>query len=256
MSDDSDAAGGGDKMPGRSSAGDGGLPAIPLLSTLAQIALIWAVSDIGYYLLLPALGLQPNYNNGSIAVTLYYVFWIGLAVITFWPLYGTWSQYGNWTTFENRLTSYIVWCLSFAFCALFAAYVLPQLKPIAWTETWSPPEVRVATAWYFLPKSMEILLQQLLILALVLALAAQRYSIRKISVTCAVVFGATHILLAFGGVPTGYVIRFMVSAALFGLAFPYLLLRVRNGLAYSYMIHWAYYAASVLLPYIFASPVK
>ena len=223
---------------------------------LAQIGALWAASDAGYYLLLPALGATANYNAGSVAVTLYYSFWIGIVVITFWPLYRSWPRYGRWSTFENRLTSYIVWSLSFAACILFAAYVLPSLPPLTWTESWNPPDVRVATPVYFLPKSIEILFQQLLVVALVLVFAGQRYSIRKISVYCAVVFGATHVLLAFGGVPWGYVIRFMISAAAFGFMFPYLILRVPNGLAYSYVIHWAYYAASVILPHIFASPVK
>jgi len=226
------------------------------LWAIAQIAAIWTVSDAGYYFLLPALGATANYNANSVAVTLYYGFWLGIAVITFWPLYRSWPQYGRWATFENRLTSYIVWSLSFAACIFFAAYVLPALPQMKWTESWSPPDVRVATSAYFLPKSIEILFQQLLVVALVLALAAQRYKIRTISIYCALVFGAAHVLLAFGGVPWGYVIRFMVSAAAFGFMFPYLILRVPNGLAYSYVIHWAYYAASVILPHIFASPVK
>ena len=227
-----------------------------LVWAIAQIAAIWTVSDAGYYFLLPALGVTPNYNAGSVAVTLYYCFWIGIAVITFWPLYRSWPRYGRWTTFENRLTSYLVWSLAFAACIFFAAYVLPSLPAVTWTESWNPPDVRVATPAYFLPKSIEILFQQLLVVALVLALAAQRYKIRTISIYCALVFGAAHVLLAFGGVPWGYVIRFMVSATAFGFMFPYLILRVPNGLAYSYVIHWAYYAASVVLPHIFASPVK
>lgn len=227
-----------------------------LIWAVAQIAAIWTASDAGYYFLLPALGAAANYNAGSIAITLYYGFWLGIAVITFWPLYRSWPQYGRWTTFENRFTSYIVWSLSFAVCIFFATYILPLLPPIHWTESWNPPDVRLATPAYFLPKSIEILFQQLLVVALVLALAAQRYKMRAISIYCALVFGAAHILLAFGGVPWGYVIRFMISAAAFGFVFPYLILRVPNGLAYSYVIHWAYYAASVVLPHIFSSPVK
>lgn len=227
-----------------------------VLGTVAQIAAIWIVSDAGYYFLLPLFGVQASYNTGSLAVTLYYGFWLGIAVITFWPVYASWPRYAHWNTFENRLTSLIVWSLAFMGSILFAAYVLPLLPPVKWTESWNPPEVRVATSLYFLPKSIEILFQQLLVVALVLALSAQQYSIRKISVYCAVVFGGSHVLLAFGSVPVGYVIRFMVSAAVFGFIFPYLILRVRNGLAYSYMIHWLYYAASVVMPHIFSSPVK
>lgn len=246
----------GDTMPRHSAINAEHAQKAQMVSAIAQIAAIWVVSDAGYYLLLPALGVTPNYNAGSVAVTLYYGFWIGIAIITFWPLYRNWPRYGRWATFENRLTSYIVWSLSFAACIFFAAYVLPLLPAVTWTESWNPPDVRVATSSYFLPKSIEILFQQLLVVALVLALAARRFKIRTISIYCALVFGAAHVLLAFGGVPWGYVLRFMLSATAFGFVFPYLILRVPNGLAYSYVIHWAYYAASVVLPHIFASPVK
>jgi hypothetical protein len=228
---------------------------IHVVATLAQIAAIWMISDIGYYSLLPWLGQHASYNDGPIAITLYYVFWIGIAVITFWPVYRTWSRYGPWDTFENRLTSYIVWSLAFVGSVLFAAYILPILPSIDWKERWAP-EFVVATPWYFLPKSIEILFQQLLIVALVLALAAQDCSLRRISVCCAVLFGGMHILLVFGGVPIQYAIRFMVSAAAFGLLFPYLILRVRNGIAYSYIVHWLYYAVSVVLPHVFLSSAK
>ena len=224
--------------------------------TFAQIAAIWTASDLGYYLLLPALGVQASYNAGSVAITLYYVFWVGIAVITFWPVYRTWPLYGAWTTFENRLTSYLVWSLSFSGCLFFAAYVLPLLPSVHWKESWTPPDLVFATEWYFLPKSVDILFQQLLIVALVLTLSAQQYGLRRISVYCAILFGGMHVLLAFGGVPWGYVIRFMLSAAAFGLVFPYLLLRVPNGLAYSYVVHWLYYALSVIMPHIFLSSAK
>jgi hypothetical protein len=223
--------------------------------TLVQIAALGIVSDIGYYLLLPWLGRHTSYSETPIAITLYYVFWIGVAVITFWPIYRTWPRYGSWDTFENRLASYIVWSIAFVGSVLFAAYVLPILPSINWKESWTP-EFVVATPWYFLPKSIEILFQQLLIVALVLALAAQNCSLRRISLCCAILFGGMHILLVFGGVPIQYVIRFMISAAAFGLLFPYLILRVRNGIGYSYIVHWLYYAVSVVLPHVFLSSVK
>jgi hypothetical protein len=48
----------------------------------------------------------------------------------------------------------------------------------------------------------------------------------------------------------------MLSAAAFGLAFPYLLLRVPNGLAYAYVVHWLYYVLSVVMPHVFLSSAK
>lgn len=226
---------------------------VRFISTLALIAVLWTASDIGYYLLLPTLGIQASYNLAAVAITLYYVFWIGVAVIAFWPVYATWSRYARWATFENRLTSLIVWSLAFIGSITFAAYVLPLLPPVNWTEPWQPPEFVRATPWYFLPKSVDILFQQLLIVALVLTLAARRYDMRAISIVCALGFGAAHLLLAFGDVPWRYVFRLMLAASLFGLAFPYLILRVPNGVAYSYMVHWLYYAVSVALPHIFLS---
>jgi hypothetical protein len=218
-----------------------------LIRTVGTIAALWTVSDLGYYFLLPAIGVEASYNAGSIAVMLYYVFLVGIAVITFSDLYR------KWTAFEFGLTSYVVWSVSFAGCTLFAAYLLPLLPQTNWAQTWRPPEVVVATPLYFLPKSIEILFQQLLIVALVLALSAQRYSIARISVYCAALFGGMHILLAFGEVPWGYVIRFMLAATAFGSIFPYLILRLPNGLAYSYIVHWFYYAITVVMPRILSS---
>jgi hypothetical protein len=221
--------------------------------TVAQIAVVWVAADLGYYFLLPALGVNPGYNAGSVAVAIYYAFWVGIAVITFWPLYAIWPHYGRWATFESRYTSYIVWSVFFAGFVAFAVYVLPLLPPTTWTESFSPPEVRVATEWYFLPKSIEILFQQLLVVALVLALSVQQFPLRRISLYCGLIFGAAHVLLVFGDTPTGYVIRFMLAATAFGFAFPYLILKVRNGFAYSYVVHWLYYAVTVAMPHFFAN---
>jgi hypothetical protein len=197
---------------------------------------------------LPILGQKPDYNVTSIAVTLYYSFWVGIAVIAFWP------AYSNWRKFENPVTSSIVWPVSVVGCIFFAAYILPLLPPPpVWTGHWPAPEIRVATSWYFLPKSIEILFQQLLVLSLVLVLSTHHYSMRRISVYCALAFGATHVLLVLDGVPPGYVIRFMIAATAFGFAFPYLILRVPNGLAYAYIVHWLYYAATVAMPRILSS---
>lgn len=214
---------------------------------LLMIAAIWVLSDIGYYFVLPQLGVKASYNAGSVAIALYYVFWIGIAIITFWDLYRDWAR------FDSRLAAYAVWLTAFGGCTLFAAYVLPQLPATNWTQSWSPPDVVRATEWYFLPKSVDILFQQLLILAMVLSLAAARIELRSISLYCALLFGVTHILLAFGGLPAGYVIRFMIFAAAFGAIFPILILRVPNGLGYSYMLHWLYYAVTVLMPRFFSA---
>ena len=44
----------------------------PQFRTIIYIAMIWAISDLGYYFLLPQLGVTPEYNESSLAIALYY----------------------------------------------------------------------------------------------------------------------------------------------------------------------------------------
>jgi membrane protease YdiL (CAAX protease family) len=219
-----------------------------LVRTIGLLAAIVIVSDVGYYLLLPALGLRTSYNASSVAIALYYAIWAAIVLIAFRTLFRGWSP------FESRRAAYLLTFALIAALTTFAVFLLPALPPMDWREPWSPPELPLATPWYFLPKSVDILFQQLLIAALVLTFSALRYSLRTVSVWCALLFGAMHLLLAFGGLPAGYVIRFMVAAAAFGLIFPCLILRVPNGIAYSYMTHWGYYALSVAMAHAMYEP--
>jgi hypothetical protein len=103
------------------------------------------------------------------------------------------------------------------------------------------------TAWYFIPKAAEILFQQLLVAALVLALANSGYAMQTISFVCAGLSGAMHALLVLGGMPVAYVVRFVAAASVFGFVFPHLLLRLPNGLAASYSLHWLYYLITIVM---------
>jgi hypothetical protein len=205
------------------------------------VAVAWITSDLGYYLLLPAVGIRLGYNVAPFAIALYYAVWIAIAVVVFWPLYR------SWTPFQNRIRTYLFLIASVAAVAAFAVFGLPKLPSIVWTESWDAPDLMLANEWYFLPKSIEILFQQLLIAALVLALAANHYTISMNAIVCAILFGSAHLLLGFGGLPFGYVTRFAAAAAAFGLVFPHLILRVPNGFAYSYALHWFYYIVTILM---------
>ena len=213
----------------------------PVVAAVLATAAAWIASDLGYYLLLPAVGIRPGYNIAPFAVGLYYTAWIAIAVVAFWPMYR------NWTPFQNPMRAYIFLLAFVAAVAAFALFGLPKLLSIIWTESWDAPELMLANEWYFLPKSTEILFQQLLIVALVLALAANNYAISTIAVVCAILFGSAHLLLGFGGLPFGYVVRFAAAAAAFGLLFPHLILRVPNGFAYSYALHWLYYIVTIVM---------
>jgi hypothetical protein len=212
-----------------------------LIAAVLAVAVAWITSDLGYYLLLPAVGIRPGYNVAPVTIGLYYAAWIAIAVVVFWPLYR------SWTPFRNRMRSYLFLIASVAAVVAFAVFGLPNLPSIIWTESWDAPDLMLANEWYFLPKSIEILFQQLLIAALVLALAANNYSIWVNAIVCAMLFGSAHLLLGFGGLPFGYVARFAAAAGAFGLVFPHLILRVPNGFAYSYALHWLYYIVTIVM---------
>jgi hypothetical protein len=219
-----------------------------LMRNLALIAALWILSDLGYYVVLPALSYEPNYDHDPIAAATFYVFWIGVAAITFSNICTSWRALSRWELFENRLLSLALWIVFFAVALTFTAYVLPRLPPFEWSPEWGPePELPQAQPIYFLPKSFEILFQQILILALVLSLAREGFTLKRISLVCGALFGGMHLLLIVDAVSWSYVVRFSVVATLFGLIFPVLILRVRNGLAYSFAIHWLYYAVTVFM---------
>ncbi|MBY5435378.1 hypothetical protein [Rhizobium leguminosarum] len=151
-------------------------------------------------------------------------------MIAFWPHDANWPATPG-VTFENRLTSIAVWSLAFIAAVMFAAYLLPALPPFDVRKGRTPPELPLATPWYFLPKSVEIRFQQPLVVVLVLT-RSTRHSASSSRLR---------------GRALGEVIRFAVLAAIFGFGFPYLILRVPNGFAYSYVLHLAYYATTVLM---------
>jgi hypothetical protein len=214
---------------------------------ISVVASLWVLSDLGFYFLLPFLGVTPDYNESGMAVALFYTYWTGLSVILFWPVYATWVDHARWPTFQRPLVSALVWTLFFAGAVVFVGWVMPALPPFDAEGLPNPPDLPQADPWYFLPKSVDILFQQLLVVAVVLSLTGAGQTFRRVSLSCGVIFGISHVLLLLGGAPVGYVVRFTAMATVFGLVFPLLLLRVRNGLAYSYMLHWMFYAAAVII---------
>ena len=207
-----------------------------------QIASVWIFADIGYYTLLPVAGFDGGYNGSPIALTVYYSIWTIIALFAFWDLLHTRP------IIEKRKTTYILLLLGSAMVAVYLYYVLPLLPDITWTPSWMPPsELLHASPWYFLPKSIDILLQQVLVLALVLSFYVENYNIKTISTWCAMLFGGAHLLLAVGGGGFIYAAVFTIVAVVSSFIFPYLMLEKRNGFIYSYFLHWLFYAIVIVL---------
>lgn len=223
---------------------------------LATLAAFWIGSDAGYYFVLPQLGVAGGYNAAPVAIAVYYFFWCGLAVIAFWPVYALWAQEAPWPALANRLLAGALWTVMFAAAAAFAGWVVPALPAVVWpADLGAVPDVAAAGALYFLPKTADIAFQQLLVLALVLALAAEGVRERTLSLACAGLFGGMHVLLLFDAYPLGAALRFMAFAAAFGALLPVLLLRVRYGLGLAFGLHWAYYALTVAQVRLFGPEV-
>lgn len=214
------------------------------IRVLCWLAGFWLVSDLAYYFGLPALGIGTDYNADPMPVATFYLFWSGLAAIVFWPLYSRWNADGPFPNLRNRVLAALIWAATLAAILTFLHWGLPALPAARWPEDLgAPPDLLMATPAYFFPKTVEILFQQLLVLAMVVSLSIDGLPVRTIALFTALLFGGMHVLLAFSGIPLRGVVMFLVASTAFGAILPHLLLRTRFGLAAAFGLHWCFYAA-------------
>ncbi len=114
----------------------------------------------------------------------------------------------------------------FALLIIFGLPLLPKVSILR--APFDPPEFMFASAWYYLPKSADILFQQTLAARLILTAANAGYRLRQIMIGMA---------LAFDGFTPTYVIRFTCAATLFGALLPYLYLQAHHGFRWAYALH-------------------
>lgn len=218
----------------------------PLFVSVFQIASIWIVSDIGYEMAKNIFDGNLNYNGNPLSITIYYLFWIVITLFAFWNIYI------KWHIVKNELTSLVIAFLLVGFIATYIIYLMPMFPRLEWSLDWKPPaELAFASGWYFLPKSAEIILQQLLVSALALSFLNAKFDIRDICLWCAGLFGSSHVLLVLGGKSIMYATVFTFLATIAGFIFPYLILKVKNGFMYSYMLHWTFYAVIIFIAHTF-----
>lgn len=90
-------------------------------------------------------------------------------------------------------------------------------------------------------KPMDILAQQVFVTLLVLFLQDGGLTLGQTIIAFAVIFGAVHTPLIFiehGAWPSWY---FTIFAILSAVIFPILIVKVKYGFVYSYIIHWVFY---------------
>ena len=208
----------------------------PLYEVLATIAALWALANVGYFGIFPALGYPISYNEAPIAIALYFLFWTVVSINYFRRLFSAWFAGGS--------SLWVYGALSFGVAAAVAALIslLSQLPALQGPTAAPYTDLLLSTPWYFLPKAAEVWMQQVLITILVLELHYRFRSYKKVLIGYAAIFGGTHVLLfALSGAPIPYAASMTAGALGSTFLFPYLLLRVRGGLVYAYAIHLIFY---------------
>lgn len=212
-----------------------------LLKTLGHVTVLWVGVMVGYYLVLPRFGYSIGYNSHPILVASYYGWWILIALFAFREIYLTRLPSASdlradviRSGFFALVASGFLWAFSYL-----EAPHIPVLEPAT--------DLLLASPWYFLPKSVELLLQQLLIAAFVLELDREGFSLRTISVAYAGAFGGAHLLLLLSGSFPPTVLIMTLAAVISATLFPFLMTRVSHGFLYAYMSHWVFYAALAII---------
>lgn len=100
-----------------------------------------------------------------------------------------------------------------------------------------------------LPKTTEIIFQQLLIIALTLRLSQEGYSVGGIIVAFAIFFGVVHMGM-FKTDPKFWAWFFTISAVISAFIFPVLILKFEYGFVYSFLIHLLFYIPTGVLFWI------
>jgi len=216
-----------------------------LIFTIVLIAVAWSLASAGYFELRPVLGAAVGYNDAPLTYALYYLAWALMVMAVFRRALAV-----RWPSSDEAMLG----AMMIVGFAAFAILVLPRLPETEWTRSQTPVEFFWANSWYFLPKSAEILFQQVLIAALILALDALGLPLKRISLLVAALFGGFHLTLALMYPNPLYVVRYTFAATLFGAIVPWFILRLRYGFFISYAVHWGYYALdAIAIHFVFAA---
>ena len=220
-----------------------------LVTTALIAALAWGLSSVGYYEIVDRLGLTVGYNDAPYLFALYYAAWTAAMVAVFHRGIPAWYRRFNPPRYKAAPL------VPVALVGCFALVLLPRLPTTEWTLPDPPPDLLSATSLYFLPKTVEILFQQVLITALILSLRARDASLVRISLVTAALFGGFHLSMVLTVDSNGHVLVYTVAATLFGAIAPWLYMRARDGFAWAYGLHLAFYALdTTMIHLVMAAP--
>jgi len=216
---------------------------------MGEIIAIWTLADIGYYLVPPILGYAISYNASPGIIAAYFGFW---AILCIWHFS---SIYGSKLVPSLRIRYRILLGTSAIAVAVFLVWTYSFLPNLAGPILAPYTDILLATPWYFLPKALEILVQQLLVAALIIQMYEQFGTLKKVFAGYVICFVGAHLLqFAASGTPLPYAATMTAGAFISAFIFPYLILKVRGGFAYTYLIHFLFYLLIALILHAFPPP--
>jgi hypothetical protein len=219
---------------------------VTIAMILLGVALLWTISSWSYYALVDGLSLDSGYDDAPVLFTGFYLTWSAIALGLFRPVLAI------HITARKLLGHVLALSPILLIYGFYVVVILPLLPNVSESRApANPPEFMFASAWYYLPKSADILFQQTLIAAMVLGGYRARLSLITISIGMAVLFGGFHLMLIFDGFTRLYVARFTLAGALLGMVVPYLYLRTRYGFRWAYGLHWSFYALDAAVTHLF-----
>ncbi|MEF3047832.1 hypothetical protein [Pseudotabrizicola sp. L79] len=220
-------------------------PLVRAIIDVLVVAALWSLSSAGYYDIKDGLGLSNGYQEAPVLYSAYYLGFSIAAVLLFRHRLRLWHPLAH-----GALPVVVVLVM----IAVFTLAVLPSLPEIDLTLAPSnPPEFMFADGRYYVPKTFEILFQQILILTIVLVLQSFGWPILRIGMLTAALFGLFHLSLILGGATSFYVARFTIAATCFGAVVPGLQLATRNGATLSFGLHWGFYIADNIFTHVVLS---
>ncbi|MBU2992639.1 hypothetical protein Q4555_04485 [Octadecabacter sp. 1_MG-2023] len=224
---------------------DGDRPYARPIIDILMIGVLWSVSSFGYYEIKDAAGLPNGYKDAPLLFSAYYLGFTVLAALLFQ------HRLRKWQPLAHGVLPILA---VIGMMAVFTLVVLPALPEIDLSiAPLDPPEFVFANAVYYVPKSFEILFQQVLILTIVLLFSALGWQTPQIGVLTAILFGLFHLSLIFNDVTAFYVARFTIAAICFGAIVPSLMLATHNGATLSYGLHWGFYVADNIFTHLILS---
>lgn len=149
---------------------------------------------------------------------------------------------------KNSKTVEIFFLILISLCFHFVSiyFILKYCNQPIWPFESKGASFLLMNKYFIWVKPLDVLLQQTLIVLLITRLSKLKLSIKRITLLCIIGFGAIHffqVLITDSIVGLGYAI----GATLFSLIIPYMIIKVKNGYIYNFMIHMAAYDIAALL---------